>query len=227
MTVEATNPPDLKRVYPHVEEITDWQTRLTLRLLWDRIFDLEARLQAVLATQGDLVSAVNAQDDALTLADRKADEALALAQIVRGELGPGGGDGGGGIPGVPTIPDYFGVVQAVLSRYDPTIPESQEEEGKAQLTRAVAWEIFQTDPNIGLLEKTEGTNVLGLSVDLVVQATNGDYSDVASAINNGDGTVTILGTWQPHVGDSNTTDETRWVEPTLALAETAGPMALV
>jgi hypothetical protein len=108
VTLKATDPAALKRQFPHVDDVKDWRAQQSLRLLWDRIFALEERLQSVLATQGDLVSATNRQDDQLTAVDRKADEALAIAQGTRAEIEqgvldnyplPGGGDGGMGALG--------------------------------------------------------------------------------------------------------------------------------
>ena len=97
MAVERTDPPTLKRVYPHVDDIDDWRARQTIRLLWDRVFDLEARLQAAESTTGDLVNTSNRQDDDLVRVEKKAGEALATAEYVLGERGytaPGGGGGG-------------------------------------------------------------------------------------------------------------------------------------
>lgn len=98
MTVTRADPPELKRQFPHVDDIADWRAQQSLRLLWERIFDLEARLQAGETTLGDLVKASNRQDDDLRLAHAKGDEALALAQLLaseRARLDGGGGDGGG------------------------------------------------------------------------------------------------------------------------------------
>lgn len=86
MTVTPTAPPKLKRQYPHVDGVTDWHAQQSLRLLWDRIFALEARLQGVVGTAGDLVSQGNALEDGLTSVDQKADEALALAQRTAAEV---------------------------------------------------------------------------------------------------------------------------------------------
>jgi len=83
---------------------------------------------------------------------------------------------------------------------------------------------YQVNPQIGLFEKTYGVNIAGLSTDLVVQKSDGSFADVCTAKNNGDGTFTIQATWGDHVGDSNTTDKDRWVQPTQALADMAGPM---
>jgi hypothetical protein len=221
MSPVASTPADpLKRQYPHVDAIADWRAQQSIRLLWDRVFDLESRLQAAEATQGDLVSAANDQETELARVRRAAGEALAIAQHEGGKVGTPGEPAR-----EPTIPDYSDIVATVLARYNPVVPAADEEAGKAQLTRAVAWEIYQTDPNIGLLFKDYGNQVLNFSVDLIVQQTNGDIADVASSHNNGDGTVTITAIWGPHAGDDDL--RARWRQPTLALAETAGPMTLL
>jgi hypothetical protein len=102
MAVTPTEPTVLKRQFPHVDGVADWRAQQSLRLLWDRVFALEERLQAAEATQGDLVSASNSHEDDLGRAERKADEALAIAQRHQGEPGyipPGGVV----IPGGPLV----------------------------------------------------------------------------------------------------------------------------
>jgi len=108
VTIEATPTPALKRTYPHLSQVTDPMAQQTIRLLWDRIWDLEARLQASEATIADLVSGHNTNNAQITVAQRGAEAALSLAQragvaatsetgpwVGAGEL-PGGGDGSGG-----------------------------------------------------------------------------------------------------------------------------------
>lgn len=90
MSVEATDPVPLRRQYPHVDDVADWRAQQSLRLLWDRVFSLEERLQAQLATQGDLVAAANDQEDRLGRIQRVAGEALSIAQRTAGEAGEGG-----------------------------------------------------------------------------------------------------------------------------------------
>jgi hypothetical protein len=110
MTIEATRPPALKRQYPHVDDITDWRAQQTIRLLWDRIFDLESRLQASQSTIETLVDSQNETDANLRRVEGHALEALAIAQRpedstdIEGSEGagdalPGGGDGGAGADG--------------------------------------------------------------------------------------------------------------------------------
>jgi hypothetical protein len=99
--------PVLSRQYPHVDDIKDWRAQQSIRLLWDRVFALEARLQATETTAGDLVTATNAQDDQLQTLDRQAGDTAALLQVTRREVTeaggggplPGGGDGGQGADG--------------------------------------------------------------------------------------------------------------------------------
>jgi hypothetical protein len=97
VAVTPTDPATLRTQYPHVDAITDWRAQQSIRLLWDRVFDLEARLQGIEATQVTLVDATNIQEANLSAVARDAKEALAIAQrtpIERGVLdGSGGGDG--------------------------------------------------------------------------------------------------------------------------------------
>ena len=85
MTVKVTDPSVLKRQFPHLDGVEDWRAQQSLRLLWDRIFDVEGRVQAIERTAQDLADATNAIDGRVTLADRKADEALAKGQFSKAE----------------------------------------------------------------------------------------------------------------------------------------------
>lgn len=52
------------RLYPHVDDIRDWRAQQTIRLLWDRIHDLEGRLQAAetnITNLGGTVNEVNTE----------------------------------------------------------------------------------------------------------------------------------------------------------------------
>lgn len=213
--------PSLKRQYPHVDDITDWRAQQSIRLLWDRVFDLEARLQGVEATAGDLVSQANDQEDATTRALRRANEALAEVQATRTEQAAADE-----AAGESTIPDYSSIVASVVATFaSMVVPYADREAGKAQLTRKVAWEIYNTvDTHIGLLAKTSGTQVNGRSVDICVQMTDGSYADVASDHDNGDGTATISGGWTRKAPDSNTADASRWIVPTAGIAAESGPL---
>jgi len=102
MTVKSTTPPTLKRQFPHVDDIVDWRAQQTIRLLWDRVFDLEARVQALTTTVLNLVGATNQQETEIADVKREADQALALSQQTKSEETPstgGGTDSGQGAYG--------------------------------------------------------------------------------------------------------------------------------
>jgi hypothetical protein len=118
--------------------------------------------------------------------------------------------------------NYSGIVNQVLSEFTSNnIPAAEEEAGKAQLTRAAAWEIYKIDSDIGLLQKTSGNNIDGLSVDVIVSKSSGDWTDIATATGVGTPTVTIEAVWITHTG---TPPGARWVQPTAQLAIKPGPM---
>lgn len=102
MSVTPTDPTTLKRQYPHVDNVEDWRAQQSLRLLWDRVFSLEERLQAATVTLGDLAEASNQHETDLTRAERKADEALAIAQRVESETGEGA-EGSGPVVSGPLV----------------------------------------------------------------------------------------------------------------------------
>lgn len=66
--------------YPHVDMIHDWRAQQSVRLLWDRVFALAGRLQAMEKTQGDLVSLVNSLEDQVDSLRAGVGEALAPEQ---------------------------------------------------------------------------------------------------------------------------------------------------
>lgn len=102
----ATPVEPLKRQYPHVDQIGDWPAQMSVRLLWERIFSLEERLQAAEGTITDLVSGVDTVNTTADDALAKAQSAFALAQSPGTSLVPpggstpeGSGDGGQGQDG--------------------------------------------------------------------------------------------------------------------------------
>lgn len=122
--------PAFRRIYPHEGEVADPPAAQTIRLLWDRVHDLEGRLQQAQTTITTLVAAHNTNEAAITQAQRSADQALALAQrptsgggTVVGTPGdggdalPGGGDGGAAAEGfaasLPTGHDSGGSLTAL------------------------------------------------------------------------------------------------------------------
>jgi hypothetical protein len=93
--------------------------------------------------------------------------------------------------------------------------EREAEENKARLTRRAAYLIHQANPNIGLLRKETGNNVMGLSVDLILDRTNGEFADIASDVDDGDGFRRTTAVFIPKHDPALIP---RWVQPTPALA---------
>lgn len=119
--------------------------------------------------------------------------------------------------------NYSAIVAQVLSEdfTSPVVVAEQEEQGKAQLTRAAAWEIYKQDSRVGMLRKTSGNNVGGLAVDVLLDRSDGSWVDVATATGVGNPTVTIKAHWLHNSGNGVPTG---WVQPTLELALAPGPM---
>jgi hypothetical protein len=119
--------------------------------------------------------------------------------------------------------DYSGTVQATLDQFvTPVVRPEDEEKAKAQLARMAAFEISRSNPNIGLVAKTSGNNVGGLSVDLMCDRSDGSWVDMASAIDAPGGMRRITVVWLHRPENGNLS----WVQPTQALANAPGPMQL-
>ena len=123
--------------------------------------------------------------------------------------------------------NYSGVAKDVLAEAQTqVVPAEREEEAKAQVTRLVTWRIFQSDPNVGLLSKPGGNQVMGLSVDVLMNRLDGSWADMATATRNGvpPGMVRVEPVWIPHGPDTTAAWLSRWVQPTAALAAAPGPL---
>src|SRR5919201_4568149 len=90
--ISSTAVRQLPKVYPHVKEIEDFPVSQTTRLLWDRIFDLESRLQAAEATNAALIAGHNDHDTAITEAQKAIQGASADAAAASGTTVTGGVD---------------------------------------------------------------------------------------------------------------------------------------
>jgi hypothetical protein len=119
--------------------------------------------------------------------------------------------------------NYAAIVQQTLAEFETvTVPTDRLEEGKAQLTRRAAYALNRINPNIGLLRKTGGNAVEELSVDVIMDRSDGTWADIASS--SGD---VVRAVWVHH--GERSTDRAwlaLWVEPTAHLADLAGPMRL-
>lgn len=81
---------------------------------------------------------------------------------------------------------------------------------KAYLTRRAAYYLNLNNPDFGLLSKTTGNNVMGLSVDIVMKH-NGDFYDIAT-----DSAGLVRPVNSGVVSDPSLAN--RWVQPTKELA---------
>ena len=115
------------RQYPHLDGITDWQARQSLRLLWDRTFDQADQLDAAnstIASQASTISSLSAsltaveskvQTLALTAASAATDPDAGIDQIDTGTVSGPFPDGptaatiaGIGAVQIYSSPDVFG-----------------------------------------------------------------------------------------------------------------------
>lgn len=121
--------------------------------------------------------------------------------------------------------NYSEIVATVLSTaFESNIVAADDEErGKAQLTRLAAFEIHRFNPDIGLRKKTGGNQVADLSVDTIVDRTDGTVVDIATSRDEVKGqTKAILAGWFDY--GPNPAEIATYVEPTEALAGLPGPM---
>lgn len=192
--------PVVRHQYPHVDGIEDWRAQQTTRLLWDRVFDLEERLQSTESTTGDLVDISNSQDDHLTVLAASALGTESLIQIAHGAGGSASG-GGTAVPSnIPQPPDLSAALADVLTRLradGETVDGDIIERGK--VLRQFAWEHKDDTPyGFGLLAKSGGNAWEGCSTDWVCYGYATDFimADVVST--SGPLTTTGWGRFQLH-----------------------------
>ena len=80
MAVQQTAVTNTKAVYPHLDQIADFQTMQALRLLDDQMRSLQDRLTAAESTITALISAQNTTDTSLATAQKDIQQALAPTQ---------------------------------------------------------------------------------------------------------------------------------------------------
>ena len=98
MAIDLPGRPTIRKLFPHVDAIADPPVQQTVRLLWDRIHDLEERLQETAGAIPVLVAAHETNAAAAATAQTAANAAITLAQLPGGTpTGPPSG-GGGGVP---------------------------------------------------------------------------------------------------------------------------------
>ena len=95
----------IKHIFPHVDQIEDAPTKQSLKLAWERIHDLEGRLQRNEAADLLLIDRFTTDEGHIERAQQTAEHALLVAQsaaeAAAGGAGglPDGGDGGGAAEG--------------------------------------------------------------------------------------------------------------------------------
>lgn len=199
MTIRATDPTSLKRIYPHVSEISDWQTAQTIRLLWDRVWALEERLQAAQTTITDLVAGHNENAATLDTVGQDARQALAGQQAGDGTGvgGAGSGTGGAGGSGSATpqaLPEGVCTsLHAERAKYGGTMTNAEA----GQLLNAVAYAHRAT--GWGLSRKDGGNHaalpfVGNIAVDILQLQPSNYIFDVLGSSGGGGPTVVQCGT---------------------------------
>lgn len=187
--------PVVRHQYPHVDGITDWRAKQTTRLLWDRVFDLEERLQSTESTTGDLVGISNSQDDHLGGLQAASEDTLARLQR--------GGSEAPAEPGLPTTmpqpPDLGADLAAVKAAL---IADGEDLSGDnvGKIVRQFAWEHRDDLPfGFGLLAKSGGAQLLGCSVQYLTYGVTGDFrmADVVSSTELGAGATVHWSSFAP------------------------------
>lgn len=191
---------DERRPYPHVDEIQDWPTNATVRLLWDRIHELEGRLatqQTSIDAQATRITTTQTNVDAVA---RDARSALALSQRPGqpadsetgggggGSTPPDGGDGGGASEGCsgagPSGHDSGGLLTPVragqivcgtgqewIALRNPTPDLATREAQAEELIRRMIWHLRLAGFTAG--RQNNSTRGLRLSKDKLCVVVNG------------------------------------------------------
>lgn len=173
----------LKRTFPHVGQVTDWAASTSLRLLWDRVWALEERLQAAEANVRAEGVALNTLNTQLASVEAIARQAFALAQTPAtspalpgdpasggdapcdddGEAGRGVADAyGDGHPGVvPQTAYEFGrIVGGVANEYPlllaPTADLPTREAFIEELQLRIIWHLNQAGFTAGRQKNPSG-----------------------------------------------------------------------
>jgi hypothetical protein len=186
----------VRHQYPHVDGITDWRAKQTTRLLWDRVFDLEERLQSTESTTGDLVGISNSQDDHLGSLQASTEDTLARLQR-------GGGESEAGGPGLPTaIPQPPDLGAALVNVQDRLIADGEDLSGDnvGKIVRQFAWEHRADAPyGFGLLVKSGGAQLQGCSVQYLTYGIPTDFrmADVVGSTELGAGAHVHWATFNP------------------------------
>lgn len=155
----------LKRQFPHVSQVADWPAQQTIRLLWDRIFDLQEQLNAAILNIRQLAEATNTMGTTLDRTSSLAKQAYALAQTPGsspslpgasptcpddGSANAGVHDAGvDGHPGVVPLDAYSAglIIGGTANEYpallDPTIDQPTRDANMEELLLRMIWHLLQ------------------------------------------------------------------------------------
>lgn len=118
--------------------------------------------------------------------------------------------------------NYYDQVAAAVAEFVPPLTsplgnDHLEDEAKGLATRRAAWRIYQTDPNVGLLEKLSGSQSSGLSTDVLIHRADGSWADCMTTTVQGAVRV-VEAVWIDHGPSTDPAWLARWRQPTAALA---------
>ena len=163
-------PVQIKRTYPHVGQVPEWATSQTIRLLWDRVWDLEGRLQAAEINIRSAGTVLDTMNTTLLSTTQLARQAYALAQdpttspSIPGDPPSGGdppcpddGEAGAGVAdagptgdiGVTPLDAYHAglIIGGTANEFPlltaPAIDEPTRENQNEELVRRMIWHLNQ------------------------------------------------------------------------------------
>ena len=192
-----------RRQYPHVDGIAEWQTQQTVRLLWDRVFAVQELLAALNGQVGDLASQLTRLEDAVTLADRKADEALAQAQRTSTEKETDAGDPAVDLPLL--APNEMDEIQATMDAHPEIDP--MDESTRGAIIDITAWRLnggVDTGP-WGRKARSDNPAAPNLNTDAMTYKRADGLHEIYDVISGVDGSAT----WGPS-GPYNPGDNGYW-----------------
>lgn len=201
----------VKRIYPHVDQIKDTPTQQTIRLLWEKIFGLQANLNTAQSTidtlQGTVddhstsISDINGQ---ITHISSPAGQAISVA-ISSG--GASSSSGGGSTSPPSNHPDHTDVVAQAITDLTAALISLSGPCGAFEVVKLVAWRLMSSEPDISLIAKG-GTNCNGYSIDAIM------YSDGSVWDMLGDAGGANNPQWT-YVGQRPTTDARPPIPPSI------------
>lgn len=165
-------------VFPRVDEVKDEAAQTGLRILFDRVFEVE---QQIIGTGG-----VNSQIAGLQ-SQRDSDQASLTTQLAQMSVaGQGTSIALGGAFPTPTPPggqnpppqgggiaNQIDVVIAARATYDALGPGVER---AGRITNQVAWDL--RNQGVGVVRKTSGTNWMGWSIDVIMVSPGGATYDI-------------------------------------------------